>query len=185
MLHRLVHSPYIKEACAQCTLTTTATNEIGPTTDFHCGSHSESTCVTANADRFFAHLNKDDTFVSDKGYRLENLAGRYGLRHIRPTEMMGLENGMTQSEAVRSRRVAQVRIVTERMVLQFKFFDIFDGKPVKASEWKHLDTYKDVVTWLIYLRGPLPDHLTPTGSGSGSGAGKTHLRDLHPEAILA
>lgn len=70
--------------------------------------------------------------------------------------------GMTEGEGTRSRRLSQVRSVTERMVLQFKMFDMFDGPPVVQNEWFHLDMYKDFVSWLIILKGPLPDYLIPT-----------------------
>lgn len=160
-MHRLVHSSYIKEACAQCTLGVTATNELGPTTDFHAGSHSESTCVKANAERLFKHLKEDSFVITDKGYHIQQLLKRYLLYQAKPTEM-SKGYGMTEGEGTRSRRLSQVRSVTERMVLQFKMFDMFDGPPVVQNEWFHLDMYKDFVSWLIILKGPLPDYLIPT-----------------------
>lgn len=170
MLHKAIHCPYTKDANAQCTLSTTATNELGPTTRFFGGSYSESACVDADAQAMFGHMLKWDRavtnkVVTDKGYWLRKILAQFNAEHVKPTEMMkGKAGGMTQEQARVSRRIAQVRSVTERMVLVFKFFDIFNGTPVHMSEWVYLNDYKDFVSWLILLRPPLPDHLVPDGS---------------------
>jgi hypothetical protein len=169
-VHRLVHSAYAHMACAQTTLTIYANNQVGPSTSFHGGSYGETTCVTDDQALLFAILKSGDIFVTDKGYYLKDLLSqRYDAVHLKPTEMAGGSGaGMTEEQCTASQNIAQIRSVTERVVLLFKRFDIFGGAPVHMNEWHLMDDYKNIVTMLVMKKGPLPDHLgtakaPPTG----------------------
>jgi hypothetical protein len=49
------------------------------------------------------------------------------------------------------------------MVYKFKRYDMLGGAPVHMSEWGMLDDYLNVISTMILLEGPLPDHLVPSG----------------------
>jgi hypothetical protein len=148
-------------ACAQTTITIYANNEVGPSTCFYGGSYGESVCVKDDAENLLAYLKAGDVFVTDKGYYLRDLLmQRYGAHHLKPTEMAGGSGaGMTKEQCARSQVIAQIRSVTERVVLLFKRFDMFGGTAVHMNEWHMMDDYKDVITMLIMKKGPLSDHL--------------------------
>lgn len=162
-VHRLVHSAHAHMACAQTTITIYANNEVGPSTRFYGGSYGESVCVKDDATNLLAYIKAGDVFVTDKGYYLRDLLQqRYGAHHLKPTEMAGGSGaGMTPEQCARSQVIAQIRSVTERVVLLFKRFDIFGGTAVHMNEWHMMDEYKDIITMLIMKKGPLPDHLRP------------------------
>jgi hypothetical protein len=160
-VHRLVHSAYAHMACGQTTITIYANNQVGPSTSFHGGSYGETTCVTDDHVKLLQILKPGDVFVTDKGYYLKDLLRQYyDAIHLKPTEMAGGSGaGMTPEQCAASQKIAQIRSVTERVVLLYKRFDIFGGSPVHMNEWHLMDDYKDIVTMLVMKKGPLPDHL--------------------------
>jgi hypothetical protein len=44
-------------------------------------------------------------------------------------------------------------------VREFKRFDIFNGQPVAMAEWRMMDTYKSIASWMIMMNGPAADYL--------------------------
>jgi hypothetical protein len=167
--HSKVHSAYVKDQVVQCTIVIDQSNQLCATTPFYCGSYSESTCVKDCILELLGDVAADDRVVTDKGYHIRDMLRDYfGAFHVKPTEMAkGVQDGMSTSEASRSRKVAQVRAVTERFVLEFRRFDIFNGKPVAMAEWALMD-YKDIISWMIMKKGPAPDHLQAEESGTDS-----------------
>jgi hypothetical protein len=114
-----------------------------------------------DAENLLANLKAGDVFVTDKGYYLRDLLmQRYGAHHLNPTEIAGGSGaGMTKEQCARSQVIAPIRSVTERVVLLFKRFDMFDGTALHMNEWHMMDGYKDVVSMLIMKKGPLSDLL--------------------------
>jgi hypothetical protein len=104
---------------------------LNGTTPFYVGNLGETAClIDAMKDENLVLL-KDllpyDRVVTDKGFNLRDvLREMFGALHVKPTEMAkGTGDGMSYTDASRSRKVAQIRAVTERFVLEFKWFDIF------------------------------------------------------------
>jgi hypothetical protein len=161
--HRQVHNQYAYAAMAQMTIGIDQSFDLAAMTDFYSGADGESTYVIASKilDRYedddgdWWHLVDGAWVMTDKGYRLLEHLRPMGCFQVKPTEMFA--GVMAGSESARSRRVSQPRSASERMVYQFKRFDIFDGQPVAMSEWPFLQFYKDVVGSLIKFQGPLPD----------------------------
>jgi hypothetical protein len=163
--HRQMHNQYTYDSIAQLTLGIDQAFDLRVMTDFFSGSSGETKYVIAS--KILDKQFDDDTsewwqlehgawVMTDKGYNLCDYLKAMGCYQVKPTEMMG--GCMAASESARSRRVSQPRSASERMVYQFKRFDIFDGKPVCMSEWPFLSFYKDVVGSLIKMNGPLADN---------------------------
>jgi hypothetical protein len=159
--HAKVHCAYVKDNCAQSTLVVDQANNLCATTPFYCGMYGETTTVKDCVIELLGDMQEGDVAITDKGYHLRDLLKEYlGAIHVKPTEMAkGEAAGMSRTEASRSRKVAQVRSVTERFVREFKRFDIFNGQPVAMAEWGMMDTYKSIASWMIMMNGPAADHL--------------------------
>lgn len=157
-LHQIIHSAYIKQACAQCTLGLGCDNNYISSTGFYAGSYGESTICIDDTKALFSGLPSGSKVGMDKGYHLRNhLRETYGAEVIAPTEMTKV--GMSESNGWKSREFARVRAAIERLVWHFKRWDIFGGTPIHMSELPMLDDYKSIVALMIRLKGPLPDHL--------------------------
>jgi hypothetical protein len=172
--HAKVHCAYVKDNCMQSTLVVDQMNCLDGTTPFYVGAPSETACVKDTIEdtaiELLSDLLEGDRVITDKGYHLRDLLrDYYGALHVKPTEMAkGEKNGMSEAEASRSRKVAQVRSVTERFVLEYKRFDIFNGRPVAMCEWHMTDTYKNIITSMIKMKGPAPDYLGEVPGGVGA-----------------
>eukprot|EP00037_Helgoeca_nana_P020406 m.202635 g.202635 ORF g.202635 m.202635 type:complete len:578 (-) comp25249_c2_seq10:26-1759(-) len=163
--HREMHSQYKYDSIAQFTIGIDQAFDLCVMTDLYSGSSGETKYVIASKilDKTMDedigewwHLEDGVWVMTDKGYNLAEYLKAMGCYHVKPTEMMG--GSMAASESARSRRVSQPRSASERMVFQFKRFDIFNGKAVCMSEWPFLTFYKDVIGSLIKMNGPLTDN---------------------------
>jgi hypothetical protein len=159
--HAKIHCAYVKDNVTQSTIVVDQANNLCATTPFYCGMYGETSTVKDCVVELLGDMLERDCAITDKGYSLRDLLREhFGAIHVKPTEMAkGQADGMSKTEASRSRKVAQVRSVTERFVREFKRFDIFNGQPVAMAEWGMMDTYKDIVSFLIMMNGPAPDHL--------------------------
>ena len=172
--HAKVHCAYVKGNCMQSTLVTGQMNALDGSTPFYVGAPSETACVKDTIEdqaiELLSDLLEGDMVITDKGCHLRDVLNEYyGAFHVKPTEMAkGEKGGMSEAEASRSRKVAQVRSVTERFVLEYKRFDIFNGRPVAMCEWDMMDTYKNIVTSMIKMKGPAPDYLGEVPGGVGT-----------------